>query len=187
MRRFALGIAVVALVICTSPAEAQLRTYSLGVSGGLSLPLSQMAKSVTPGFNIAGHFSIMPASFTNLSFRADLSYDRWSVKDEALAPSSTSGSARILGIAVNAVYELPVGSMVTPYVLGGIGSYGRKFVYQFPNATVDSEESGFGFQGGAGLAFTLSGFSTFVEGRFTHVPTDPNSTQYVPLVFGIRF
>jgi hypothetical protein len=42
-------------------------------------------------------------------------------------------------------------------------------------------------QGGAGLAFQLSGFSTFVEGRLVNVFSDNTSIRYVPITFGVRF
>ena len=186
MRRYALGFAVLALV-WASPADAQLRSYSLGVSGGLSMPLSDMGKAANPGFNVAGHFKLRPGSFTNLSFRGDLSYDRWGVKDEALLAGASSATARVIGISVSAVYELPSAGMTNPYILGGVGNFGRKFSYQFPNGASNRDDSAIGIQGGFGLGFSLSGFSTFLEARFVNLMTDPTSTQYLPVVFGIEF
>jgi hypothetical protein len=54
--------------------------------------------------------------------------------------------------------------------------------------TVSGEsETNVGLNAGVGLDFGLSGLSTFLEARFHSVFTDGSNTNFVPIVFGIRF
>jgi len=179
MRRLALLVGTVVTVAWASPASAQLRSFGVGLSGGLTVPSGDLSNSVNSGYTIGAHFYLLPARFANLRFRADGTYDRFALKED-------EGSVRYLGLAFNAMYELPVGSAIRPYVLLGLGTYGLKVSREFPQGRIESTDRDFGLQAGGGLAFELSGFSTFVEARYVNIMRDP-STTYLPIAFGIRF
>jgi opacity protein-like surface antigen len=182
-RRFVLASTIVALAAWVSPLSAQARTYSFGVSGGLSVPVGDLSDLAESGFQVAGHLYLRPANFTNLGFRGDVSYDRFSLKGNA------DGNVNSLGVIANAIYNVPTtGSTVRPYVLGGLGLYSLKSQITVGSTTVNSDrESKFGLQAGGGLEFMLSGFSTFVEAKFVNVFTDDDSTTWIPITFGFRF
>ena len=174
--------ALVALPVMASAQEA--RPVSFGVSGGLSLPVGDLGDGVDAGYNITGHVAYKPASFTNLSFRGDVSFDRWGVK------SNNDANFRALGVSANAVYSFPqtTPGVVRPYVLGGVGFYNSKASVSSGNSSVDvGSDSNLGVQAGAGINFQLSGFSTFVEAKFVNVFTEGNSSTWIPITFGFKF
>lgn len=77
--------------------------------------------------------------------------------------------------------------MVKPYVLGGLGLYNGKTTADFGSAEISGSDTNLGLQAGAGVAFQLSGFSTFAEARLVNIFSDGNSSRFVPIVFGVRF
>lgn len=175
--------AFVAMPVLASAQES--RPVSFGVSGGLSMPMGDLGDGVESGFNITGHLGYKPASFANLSFRGDVSFDRWAYK------GNVDGNTRAIGVTGNAVYAFPQSSpsMVRPYVLGGVGFYNGKGSDVTVGAiTVKAESStDLGVQAGAGINFNLSGFSTFVEAKFVNVFGDGSSSSWIPITFGFKF
>ncbi|HEY9429074.1 MAG TPA: outer membrane beta-barrel protein [Gemmatimonadaceae bacterium] len=51
----------------------------------------------------------------------------------------------------------------------------------------ENTQTKFGLNGGAGLRFQLTGFSTFIEARWHTIFTEGNNTQMVPISVGITF
>jgi opacity protein-like surface antigen len=185
--RTMIGLAAMAALPTLASAQTA-RPIALGVSGGLSLPMGDLGEGVSSGFTVAGHITFRPATFTNLSFRGDVSFDRWSTKDGGSALGD--GNIRALGVTGNLVYAFPQAnpSMVRPYVLGGVGFFNSKGSYEAAGISVESESStDLGIQAGAGLNFNLSGFSTFLEAKYVNVFGDGSSANWIPITFGIRF
>lgn len=181
MRRLALTCAVVAAAAMASPLSAQVRTTSFGLSGGLSLPMGELADGAETGYNVTGSLYIRPARFANLGFRGDIAWDRFGIQD------AEDSSIRSLGFVFNGIYNLPVGSAVQPYLMAGIGFYSTKSSTTVGAAQFSASDSNLGYDVGAGLAFQLSGFSTFLEAKYVNVMTEPDGTSYAPITFGIRF
>ncbi len=183
MNRSLRVIGLAALVALPAMASAQeSRPVSFGVSGGLSLPVGDFGDGFDSGFNITGHIAYKPASFTNLSFRGDVSFDSFGAK------VTDDLKFRALGVTANAVYAFPqtTPGVVRPYVLGGVGLYNGK-VSGSP-ATDDSDSStDLGVQVGGGVNFQLSGFATFVEAKLVNVFGEGDSLRWIPITFGIKF
>ena len=167
---FVLGAASVA---SASTAEAQ-RPFTVGLSAGASLPLSDLSDSHKVGYNAAAHLGInMPASA--VGFRLEGFYNKFAGQD------LTVGSVpdlRVAGGNVNITYAFG-GTGMRPYVIGGVGSYNIK-----PDGGSSSTE--FGINAGVGAKFQLSGLGTFVEARLHTISGDPQ-LQFVPITFGIEF
>ena len=165
------GVALgAALVLGSEVAQAQ-RPLTFGISGGLSLPTSDMADRVETGWNAAAALNYnFPLS--NLGVRFEGFWNQFS--GEGANPD-----LRILGGAVNAFYHLG-GIGIRPYVIGGIGSYNAKF--DEGESTTD-----LGINAGGGIKFALAGMSAFAEARYHAVDTDIGDFQFVPIVFGIEF
>ena len=180
MRRLGLTFALLA-VAAASPLSAQVRTTSLGISGGLSMPTGDALDAAEMGYNITGSLYIRPARFANLGFRGDIAWDKFSVEN------SDGSTIRSLGFVFNGQYSLPVGSSVTPYLLAGIGWYSTEVIAVAGSVERKGSDSNLGYDVGAGLAFNLSGFSTFLEARYVNIMADPNSYSFAPITFGIRF
>jgi hypothetical protein len=176
--------AFVALPVMMS-AQETTRPFSFGVSGGLAMPMGDLGDGYNSGFNVTGHVMFRPATFTNLSFRGDVNFDRFGNK------SLDNVNFRLLGGTANAVYAFPQATpgVVRPYVLAGVGMQNSKVSGSVPGTNLDATVSSTDLhvQGGAGVNFQLSGFTTFVEAKYVNVFGDGSSLNYIPITFGFRF
>ncbi|MCA2985730.1 outer membrane beta-barrel protein [Gemmatimonas sp.] len=163
----------------TLGAQSTDRSVSVGVSGGLSLPMGDLGDVANSGYNLTGHLFFKPAALQSVRLRADVSVDQWDYKDVVVY----KGSTRAIGFVGNVLYDIPTesSSMLRPYVLGGLGIFNTR------NPETDQSDTNLGLQVGGGLTFQLSGFSTFAEARFVNVFSDGRSSRYVPITFGVRF
>jgi len=181
MNRFSKFATVAALALTPVMVSAQSSAVGFGVSGGLSVPTGDLSDVVDAGYTIAGHIFLKPASMTSLRFRGDVSLDSYSFK------GNTNGDFRSLGFVGNALYDLSTSGGVKPYVLGGLGAFNGRTSTKTGSVSVTTSDTNVGIQVGGGLNFQLSGFSTFLEAKYVNVFSDPNSTGYIPITFGIRF
>jgi len=163
------AFAVVALVFAAQPAAAQ-NPMTIGISGGVSLPLSDLSDTHETGWNVTGGIGFgMPAS--NLGFRFEGFYNSFNAE-------TGSGDLRIAGGAVNALYNLSTGG-IRLYVINGVGAYNQR-------VTGSASSTDFGINAGAGIKFALGALNTYVEARLHSVSGDPQR-QFVPIVFGVEF
>ena len=163
------ALVAAALVFAAQPAAAQ-NPMTIGISGGLSIPASNISDTHETGWNVTGGIGFgMPAS--NLGFRFEGFYNSFGAK-------TGSTDLRIAGGAVNAFYNLGTG-VVRPYVIGGVGSYNQKF--RGGTSTTD-----LGINAGGGIKFALRALHTYVEAPLHSVTGDPQR-QFVPIVFGVEF
>lgn len=168
------ALAAVALFASASSAQST-KPISLGISGGAAIPISDLADDYKTGYN--GTVSLGFNSYGSpLGFRIDGMYNSMSSKEFVNLPDVKISSAN-----ANIVYALP-GVGIRPYLIGGAGIYGLK-----SDINGSSTITKLGFNGGAGVAFPLSGFNTFVEARLHHVLSDNVATQFIPVTFGISF
>ena len=174
--------AFLALPVAASAQET--RAVSFGLSGGLALPMGDLGDGYDSGFDVTGHVMFRPATFTNLSFRGDVNFDRFGSK------SFDGVNTRFLGVTANAVYAFPqtTPGVVRPYVLGGVGMQNGSTSGTVAGIDLDSDSStDLAVQGGAGVNFQLSGFTTFVEAKYVNIFGDGSSLSYIPITFGFRF
>ncbi len=110
-------------------------------------------------------------------------YHRFSLK------GASNANANILGGTVNGVYmfSMDKDAPIIPYVIGGVGFYHFNVSCSDCADTSDSSENKFGFNGGGGISFPLSGFSAFIEARYHHILTSGSATNMVPISAGIVF
>ena len=174
MRRIISTAAVVlAAFVAVAPANAQRRT-SLGVAAGASIPTGTLGDATSVGYHVLGTLAVSGTASSPLGFRIDGMYNGLSGKDDG-------PDVKLWTVNGNLVYAFPGGMTATPYVIAGAGWYNAKA------DGADESDSNFGINGGVGLRFALSGFSTFAEARFHNVFSDPESTRIIPLTFGIMF
>lgn len=181
MNRFSKFAAVAALLMTPAMVSAQSSAVGFGVSGGLSVPTGDLGDGVDAGYSIAGHVFLKPSSMKTLRFRGDVSFDRFAYK------GNVDGNLRSLGFVGNALLDLSSSGGVKPYVLGGVGLFNGKGTSEVGAVSVSKSSTDVGIQVGGGLNFQLSGFSTFLEAKYVNVFSDPNSTGYIPITFGVRF
>jgi hypothetical protein len=166
-------LAVAGVTHATAPAAAAQSSttpVSFGISGGPSFPTREALSS---GFQVAGHLGFRSRT-SPLGVRFDVLYDNWDVEN-------TSLDYRTLGGTANLMLHLPSSSgVVRPYLSGGIGVYNTKVENLDGNTNA-------GLNAGVGLDFPMSGIIPFAELRFHSIFTENRKTNFVPVVFGIRF
>ena len=174
MRRILSAFVVgAALMAGASTAEAQ-RPFTVGLSAGAAIPLSDLSDSHKVGYNAAAHLGInMPAS--PIGFRLEGFYNKFAGQDLTVG---SEPDRRIAGGNVNITYAF--GAMgLRPYVIGGVGSYNVK-------DDGGASRTDFGINAGLGAKFQLSGLGTFVEARL-HTISGDDQLQFIPITFGIEF
>jgi hypothetical protein len=168
-------LAVSLLLMSASSAGAQLSNpIRFNVHAGAAVPVSDLGDAVEMGFRVGAGLELRPA-FSPVGLRFDGAFDR-------MGFDGGGGNLSIWSVTGNAVLS-PMASPL--YFIGGIGFYSTDV--NVDDIDIDDTETDFGFNLGAGLSLPLTGFSTFVEARWHSINTEGESTQYIPIVFGIRF
>lgn len=178
MKRF-LGVlagVTIATMAVAGSAEAQAadaaRPVTIGLSGGVSLPMGDFGDAVKTGYIINGSLGFRPSAIP-FGIRAEIGYSSYDGDGFDFTGSILSGTA-------NGIFNLGSGATgMAPYIIGGLG------VYNF-GGDFDSETE-FGINAGLGVRFALSGFNTFLEGRYHHIFTSGEATQFIPITFGVEF
>lgn len=166
-------------------AQGAKAPWSVGASGGVSIPTGDLKDGTDVGFTVGGHVFFRPSTFESLSFRGDLTYDRWRVPATG---SGVAANSSALGYLVNAVYEFSMtdGRMARPYLLGGFGGFTQRFTARAGSTTQTVDQSNPGVQIGGGFTFELSGFTTFAEVKYVNV-FSTDTWNWIPITFGVRF
>lgn len=182
LRLVGLAAALAAPALLSAQTAAD-KPVSFGVSGGLSMPMGDLGDVANSGYTVGGHVFFKPASISAVRFRGDVAYDKWGVKN-----AGGNADLRSLSVVGNALYDFPSESTIQPYLIGGLGFYSTKAIYNLGQTTGSTDSNtDVGLQFGGGLTFKLSGFDTFAEAKYVRVFSDPNSTTWLPITFGVRF
>lgn len=175
MKRFLGVLAVSALMVSgtTELAQAQARPVSIGLAGGVSMPTGELGDAFKMGYNVAGSIGFSPAAVP-FGVRAEVAYQSFD------ADANVDFTLSTLYGTLNGVFNIGSGATgMAPYLIAGAG------VYNF-GGDVDSETD-FGINGGGGIRFALSGFTTFLEARYHHVFSEDEATNFIPITFGVQF
>jgi hypothetical protein len=176
-RTFYSTLAVSLLIVSASSANAQFASpIRFNVHGGAALPVGSSGDAYDLGFRIGAGLELR-APLMPVGLRFDGAYDRMPVDPGALTPGEGDVNVNVWSLTANAVLSPPVSPL---YFIGGIGMYSA-------GETNSSSETDFGFNIGAGFSLPLTGFSTFIEGRFHQINIEGGNFRYVPIVFGLRF
>jgi opacity protein-like surface antigen len=187
------GISLVAIVLAASTlvartAQAQANPIAFGITAGATKAVGDFSDNVDLGYHIGALVQWSGPSLP-IGIRVDGMYHRFSVNKDALAGSGVSdANISITDGTVDGVWMFPMdaGASMSPYLIGGVGYYHMSASCSDCEGLSVSDNK-FGLNGGAGLSFALSGFSTFVEARYHHIFTDGGSTSMVPISVGVVF
>jgi len=171
------GLIATAATFAGGPLSAQYsKPVTLNIAVGAAIPVGDLSDGFNTGYNGTVGLGLKSIG-TPLGIRFEGMYNKFGAKDELV----NQPDIRVIAGTANLEYSLP-GVGIRPYLIGGAGYYSMKL-------DVDNAESvnKFGLNGGIGAVFPLSGFNTYVEARLHHVFTENNSTQFVPIVFGLQF
>ncbi|MDQ2888944.1 MAG: porin family protein [Gemmatimonadota bacterium] len=157
------------------------KPFSLGISGGASIPTGDVANYTSTGYNIGGHIALGTPALP-ISFRGDVNYDNFGLK------GGNSGNANVWSYTANAVYEIQTMTGIRPYAIGGIGGFKPGASYTNGGTTLSaSGGTHFGYDVGGGIAIPLSGFNAFIEARYNHFTINGGTASFVPITFGVMF
>ena len=202
LRSFVLtvGLLVVSSAVAVSNASAQAAAMesnhlvSVGVGGGVSVPLSDAKNSFKNGFNGQGFVKLNLGGFP-LSPRLDFTFQSFDLKTAQTTSTgttlpSTSGTGKVLAGVANVQIPLLHGRL-QPYLVAGVGAYSVKTQLDDAAGT-ETSKTQFGINGGAGASLRLGVLKLYAEGRVDNVYTDKGvidakSIQVVPVTFGIVY
>ena len=178
MRRLVLAAALVAAATAAAPAFAQGSSgMQWGIRGGVSFPNGDSSVVLDDGWHggVTLNYEI-PA--LPLAIRADGDYHHFSAK-------SGSGSTELYGGNVNLTLGIKI-IAVKLYALGGLDYYGARY----SGSVAAASDSGFGWNGGVGVALLVGRVSVFVEGRYHEISLDNavgGKFKFTPVSVGILF
>jgi hypothetical protein len=179
MSRKLLTLAVFALVAPVAAAQAQI---SFGIGAGASMPGGDLGKGVESGYHALVTAGIHPP-LAPVGFRVDGMFNEFNQKSPA------TNKTRIMGLNANAVLSLPGAIVLSPYVIGGVGTYQTK-----STAAGAKSSNDLGVNIGAGIKFGLAGFGAFAEARYHYIMAEKNTVtnttpkvNFIPITFGITF
>lgn len=201
VRTFLYSSVLVAGVSTAAHAQAP-RPVTVGIAVGATMPISDFANDTKTGYHGAGYLQYEPAGGI-WGVRGEASYHRSDFTDEALGDIGADPDDDI----TNSITHVGVAAVllgrgrdrtVTPYALGGLGYYRVTVSASGGSISSSVSESGFGFNGGAGLRFGRAvGF--FIEARYHQFSItaededDPLATEVkstfrmIPVSIGVRF
>ena len=191
MRNTVRAFAVLVVLVSTPmAASAQVglasRFVTVGVGGGMSMPVSEAGNAFDNGFHVQG-FARLNVPQLPVMPRFDLNFSQFDLKDAVGIPGKNQILAGLANLQMNV---LPLGP-VRPYVIAGLGAYHLKTETEGISPESISSTR-FGINGGAGVALNFGRLNGFVEGRVDNVFTekgmiDEDQVQVVPVTFGLTF
>jgi hypothetical protein len=165
--------------------RAQVSTSFL-VSGGLSIPVSDLSDATNSGYNLNVGLAV-GAPIIPVGARFEAGFSSFDAKSGSF---QTGGTVRIASATANAVLNLGPTS-ASPYLIGGLGIYNIRQEYSTIAGTTNPiSDTKAGVNVGGGLRFPLGGLSTFLEARY-HVmlgdAANRTNSQFIPITFGVQF
>lgn len=175
MKRMGLLVAVLAMsaMVLAPSADAQAR---FGLAAGLAAPTGDAADFAKSGFNVEGSVEFRPVSMP-FGVRADVFYNHLPVDED----TGVDGNFRFFGAALNAIFQM-AGVSATPYLV--VGPTITNISLSADDVDFDSETK-IGAQGGVGVKFPLSGFTSKVEARYVTIFTEDQNTNLFVINFGV--
>lgn len=175
MTRIGLKVAALAFgaMLLAPGADAQAR---FGIAAGAAVPTGDAGDQAGTGFNVEGSVEFRPATMP-FGLRADVFFNQFPIDFPGV-----DGNFRLIGGALNAVFQM-AGVAATPYLV--VGPSMTNLSVSSDDVDQDSETK-VGAQGGIGVKFPLSGFTSKIEARYNTIFTDDENTNFFIIQFGIQ-
>ena len=199
MKRFllvlsvAMLLAAVALPVLAEPSTMESnRLVSIGVGGGVAVPVSDAKDAFKNGFNGQG-FARLNLKQLPIVPRLDFSFSKFDVKSAKLATPGASGTGQLFSGLASLQYFLMPGP-IRPYVIAGLGAYNVKTDMSGIPGGGTSTDTRFGINGGGGVMVKLGSLlNAYVEGHIDNVfknkdtLVSTNQLQVLPVTVGIVY
>lgn len=167
------AIAAVGLFAAVTRSSGQ-SPARLGLLAGATVPVSDYATGKDVGYHI-GLLLDVRIPLSPVGFRIDGAFHE-------IGYSGNSTKQDIWSTNANVLLKFPTGTMIVPYVIGGVGIYNtHRTLILGAHSSTDP-----GMNVGGGLRFELSDITTFVEARYHRVTGDAG-IRMVPITLGVLF
>ncbi|MEP7383211.1 MAG: outer membrane beta-barrel protein [Gemmatimonadota bacterium] len=194
-----IALAILALFVpSVASAQGRLpRLISVGIGGGGTVPVGDFANDVKTGWNGLAYLQYEPLSGAPWAVRAEAQYSKAKYTDDLLLDAGAGEgddlSNKVLYVGISAVYHLArPAATARPYLIGGLGLYQQTAsLTDASGISLSDSESGFGFNGGAGIRFG-GAIGVFVETRFHQFSVTPSgaeksTSRFIPVSVGVTF
>ena len=171
-----IAVAVGAMLAGAASADAQTRPFTIGISGGPSIPSGEeFSEEAGTGYHVQGSVGITPTMLP-VGVRVDLLWQEF--------PDEEAGRFREIGGLANAVLGLPFG-LARPHLIGGVGlvNHNEPEEDHGDHAHEGGSETAFAYALGGGIQFPFLGLSGVLEARYLA----SGEHRSIPISFGIRF
>ena len=176
MKRIVRSAAMLGMVTLASVATVHAQgagRASFHVAGGITLPMGDFGDVAKTGWQALGGVSFGLGGLP-FAVRVDGIFGQNSID-----VSDVDAKVQMFGGFAGAQFNLggAAATSIKPYILAQIGMVNSKC--SGDDCLSDESNSDFAFAGGGGIGFGLGSMSAFVEGTFTSVMSDPNSSNFV--------
>lgn len=189
-------------ILAAEPATtfAQVPGIELGVAAGANVPTKDFADAAQTGLVLNAFLGLRTGG--PLGIRGALFWSRSDIDNPLIRRSGgvtlpddpnldVSGDVDLVGGSL----DLTLGStrgVVQPYLVGGVGVFRRRVKQDVSGAVTEfndlrHKDTDIGYNGGVGLRLSLGGAAIYAEARYYSVSTDPERTNFVPVVVGLTF
>lgn len=169
MRNGIIAGAALALVAAAAPLAAQDIGWTVGVNGGVTVPMGDAGDAYDAGFGGGVIIGMRPAQ-RGIGYGVEAQIHRLGIKDV---------DGNLTGFAAFGRLNFPVAEQV--YLIGGAGAFRAETSLGSSNVKVTNTD--FAIQGGLGVNF---GRNLFAEAKLINVFGD-ESSQFIPITIGFRF
>lgn len=198
--RFAALAALATLLATPALARAQGPGLGFGVAAGANVPTADYGDAMKAGLVLNGFVEVRtsgPLGIRGSLFWSRSDIDNPLIKDNGGVTLPDDPDYNVTGDVdlVGASLDLTLGrthGVVQPYVVGGVGVFRRRVSQDIDGAVGEfndlrRKDTNVGFNGGVGLRLSLGGAAVFAEARYYSVATEPDRTNFVPVVVGLTF
>jgi len=164
-----------AFILMAASIGVQAQTPArFGIAAGATAPVSSYGNDKNVGYHIGLLVDVrLPPTPFGVRFDGAFHEMRY---------SGNSTKAQVFMATANGMLKLPTGTVLLPYLIGGVGVYNSRRTLLFN--TRSSTDPGANF--GGGLRFELSDVTAFVEARY-HTVTGDAAVRMVPITVGVLF
>jgi len=200
MRHAAQLTLLAAALALPAAAEAQSSGIGLGLGAGANVPTADYGDAAKVGLVLNGFVEVRTGS--PIGIRGSLLWSR-SDMDNPLIRSTggitlpdnpdynLTGQVDLIGASADLTLG-PTQGAFRPYLVGGVGVYHRR-VSQDIDGAIDEfrdlaqNDTDIGYSGGVGIRIALGALKLYTEARYYSVATEPERTNFVPVVIGVAF
>lgn len=159
MKRLAL-LAAFGLFLVAAPANAQVSVYG---GGGPAFPIGDDLDGVDPGIQLLGGITFDLSDRVSLYGEGQWGTHNDDSVDEGV-DATVKPSALMAGLLIGLAADED--APISPYIFGGLGLQTVDVEAESQGVGVNIDDTGFGYQVGAGLGFELGSLPMFLEGRY---------------------